>query len=135
MISRIQSRKIKLVEADPISPSNKLLKWNSGYWSQSLQKLQIYNLDYDKVLFIDSDGLILRNLDYLFSYPAGFPNAYWLNNTIFSSAIGVIEPNKTLYSELIKHNEIPDMDILNTFVENKNPLPLYVLINLGARYA
>lgn len=42
----------------------------SSYWSESFTKLYAFDLtEYDRVIFLDSDSLVLQNMDELFSLP------------------------------------------------------------------
>ncbi|KAJ4790356.1 Hexosyltransferase [Rhynchospora pubera] len=74
-------------------------EWNySKFW---LWKLT----DYDKVIFIDADLIILRNIDVLFTMPE--ITATGNNGTLFNSGVMVIEPSDCTFELLMKHiNEI-----------------------------
>lgn len=51
--------------------------------------------DYDKIIFIDADLIILRNIDFLFGMPE--ISATGNNGTLFNSGVMVIEPGGTGY--------------------------------------
>ncbi|KAF4119676.1 Glycosyl transferase family 8 [Geosmithia morbida] len=70
----------------------------------TLTKLNLWTLDqYERVLYLDADTLVLSNLDHLFSLPdhigfaaspdVGFPDC-------FNSGVMLLKPNKTTYMEL-----------------------------------
>ncbi|XP_073141363.1 UDP-glucuronate:xylan alpha-glucuronosyltransferase 1-like [Henckelia pumila] len=73
-------------------------------WNYS--KFRLWQLtDYDKIIFIDADLLILKNIDFLFRMPeiSATGNA----GTLFNSGVMVIEPSNTTFRLLMDHiNEI-----------------------------
>lgn len=73
-------------------------------WNYS--KFRLWQLtDYDKIIFIDADLLILRNIDFLFAMPE--ISATGNNATLFNSGVMVIEPSNCTFNLLMKHiNEI-----------------------------
>ncbi|KAH0904238.1 hypothetical protein HID58_043741 [Brassica napus] len=73
-------------------------------WNYS--KFRLWQLtDYDKIIFIDADLLILRNIDFLFSMPE--ISATGNNGTLFNSGVMVIEPCNCTFELLMEHiNEI-----------------------------
>ncbi|GAB4847729.1 UDP-glucuronate:xylan alpha-glucuronosyltransferase 1 [Ancistrocladus abbreviatus] len=73
-------------------------------WNYS--KFRLWQLtDYDKIIFIDADLLILRNIDFLFSMPE--ISATGNNATLFNSGVMVIEPSNCTFQLLMDHiNEI-----------------------------
>lgn len=96
-------------------------------WRHSVTKLNIFRLDqYSRVLYFDSDTLILRPMDHLFHSPAAriaLPRAYWLeppkNATIsvkLGSHVMLVEPDLTTYRYILrKVTENPefDMEVVN----------------------
>ncbi|CAL1362895.1 unnamed protein product [Linum trigynum] len=73
-------------------------------WNYS--KFRLWQLtDYDKIIFIDADMLILRNIDFLFEMPE--ITATGNNGTLFNSGVMVIEPSNCTFQLLMDHiNEI-----------------------------
>ncbi|XP_043722602.1 UDP-glucuronate:xylan alpha-glucuronosyltransferase 1 isoform X2 [Telopea speciosissima] len=73
-------------------------------WNYS--KFRLWQLtDYDKIIFIDADLLILRNFDFLFAMPE--ITAIGNNATLFNSGVMVIEPSNCTFNLLMDHiNEI-----------------------------
>lgn len=73
-------------------------------WNYS--KFRLWQLtDYDKIIFIDADLLILRNIDFLFGMPE--ISATGNNGTLFNSGVMVIEPSNCTFQLLMNHiNEI-----------------------------
>ncbi|KAL8141338.1 hypothetical protein V2J09_007359, partial [Rumex salicifolius] len=73
-------------------------------WNYS--KFRLWQLtNYDKIIFIDADMLILRNIDFLFRMPE--ISATGNNATLFNSGVMVIEPSNCTFQLLMDHiNEI-----------------------------
>ncbi|CAA3011159.1 UDP-glucuronate:xylan alpha-glucuronosyltransferase 1 isoform X1 [Olea europaea subsp. europaea] len=73
-------------------------------WNYS--KFRLWQLtDYDKIIFIDADLLILRNIDFLFAMPE--ISATGNNGTLFNSGVMLIEPSNCTFQLLMDHiNEI-----------------------------
>ncbi|KAL4915441.1 nucleotide-diphospho-sugar transferase [Aspergillus aurantiobrunneus] len=104
-------------------------------WDKSISKLLAFGeTEYDRVIHLDSDILVLQNMDELFFLPhtpVAMPRAYWLfpEQKILSSLLLVIEPSYRRYKALLdaaldtesksSDNESSrkkyDMDLLNEF--------------------
>lgn len=77
-------------------------------YAHSLQKLEILKLDYDRVIYFDNDGLVLRNLDDLAKIDGSqdlvLPEAYYSDHVssglpkVLSSAFMLIKPSLQLYN-------------------------------------
>ncbi|XP_022744423.1 putative UDP-glucuronate:xylan alpha-glucuronosyltransferase 4 [Durio zibethinus] len=77
---------------------NPFAKKNS-FNESNYSKLRIWLLTwYDKVVFIDADVLVFRNLDRLFVYPQ--LSAASNDRTLFNSGIMVIEPSLCMFEDL-----------------------------------
>lgn len=110
-------------EEDVVLPAeatenNKWLRWNGTF-----DKLLVFGLaQYDKLVFVDSDMLVLRNIDGLFDRPhmsACFDGQYDRHN--LNSGLMVIEPTAdqgemdrimSLITEVIHHPEFGDQDVI-----------------------
>ncbi|KAL2342932.1 hypothetical protein Fmac_004217 [Flemingia macrophylla] len=69
-------------------------------WNYS--KFRLWQLtDYDKIIFIDADLLILRNIDFLFGMPE--ITATGNNATLFNSGVMVVEPSNCTFQLLMDH--------------------------------
>jgi len=67
------------------SPFSKKRSYNE--WNYS--KLRVWQVtDYDKLVFIDADFIIVKNIDYLFSYPQ--LSAAGNNKVLFNSGVMVM---------------------------------------------
>ncbi|KAI5587334.1 hypothetical protein POPTR_005G033500v4 [Populus trichocarpa] len=77
----------------PFARKNSYNEWNYS-------KLRLWQLtDYDKVIFIDADLIILKNIDKFFAYPqlSAAPN----DKVLFNSGIMVIEPSTCLFEDMM----------------------------------
>lgn len=77
----------------PFARKNSYNEWNYS-------KLRLWQLtDYDKVIFIDADLIILKNIDKFFAYPqlSAAPN----DKVLFNSGIMVIEPSACLFEDMM----------------------------------
>ncbi|MCL1123836.1 glycosyltransferase family 8 protein [Shewanella surugensis] len=98
-------------------------------------KLLLWTFDeYDKLIFLDADTLVLKNIDHLFCYP-GFlaaPNVY---NELdgfhrMNSGVFVAEPSQLIYKEMLDKLDVPgafwrrtDQTFLQEFWPNWHGLP------------
>lgn len=77
-------------------------------WNYS--KFRLWQLtDYDKIIFIDADLIILRNIDKLFRLPE--ISAVGNHKTLFNSGVMVIEPSNCTFQLLI--DRINDIESYN----------------------
>ncbi|WVY93130.1 hypothetical protein V8G54_032218 [Vigna mungo] len=79
-----------------LSPFAKRGAYNK--WNYS--KLRIWELtNYDKIIYIDSDLVLLKNLDHLFVYPqlSAAPN----HKVLFNSGLMVIEPSQCMFQQMM----------------------------------
>lgn len=69
----------------------------------SYTKMLIWNMvEYDKIVYLDSDLLILKNVDDLFQRPSlsAAPDA--LPPDKFNSGVMVLKPNRRLYRQMMR---------------------------------
>ncbi|GKU19583.1 unnamed protein product [Fusarium langsethiae] len=97
-------------------------------WADSFTKLLAFNqTQYDRVLSLDSDSMVLQHMDELFQLPpcpVAMPRAYWLYNEnppkrILSSQVMLIQPDDVEFERIVqKMNSIGpndyDMEIVNS---------------------
>lgn len=73
---------------------------NGTYNEYNYSKFRLWQLtDYEKVIFIDADIIVLRNLDILFNFPQ--MSATGNDQSIFNSGIMVIEPSNCTFRLVI----------------------------------
>ncbi|KAH9689064.1 putative UDP-glucuronate:xylan alpha-glucuronosyltransferase 5 [Citrus sinensis] len=83
-ISRIRS---------PFAKKDSYNEWNYS-------KLRVWQLiEYDKIIFIDSDLLVLKNIDEFFFYPELSPAGN--DKVLFNSGVMVIEPSLCKFEDLM----------------------------------
>lgn len=69
-------------------------------WNYS--KFRLWQLiNYDKIVFIDADLIVLRNIDFLFTWPE--ITATGNDGTLFNSGVMVIEPSIATFNLLMDH--------------------------------
>lgn len=126
-------------------------------WKNCWTKFQIFNLiEYDKIVFLDADIMILKNLDHLFEKPhmtAALDGEYWNlwpNWPHFNSGCLVIEPSTDLFNNILNFAKtlpqekidsldyvIADQEILNLYYSdwpNQYELHLNKYYNIFAPY-
>ncbi|KAI3846839.1 hypothetical protein MKW92_030619 [Papaver armeniacum] len=96
---RGSTRILSCLIRNPKAEENAYNEWNYS-------KFRLWQLtDYDKIIFIDADLLILRNIDFLFGMPE--ITATGNDATLFNSGVMVIEPSNCTFQLLMDHiNEI-----------------------------
>ncbi len=110
-------------------------------------KLRLWQLDYDRVVFLDADTLVLRNCDRLFDYPefCAAPNVYEglgdfhrMNSGVFTA-----RPSAATFADMLEKLDQPgtfwrrtDQTFLQSYFPDWHGLPViyntlqYVWINL-----
>ncbi|KAI4316710.1 hypothetical protein L6164_024664 [Bauhinia variegata] len=74
------------------------------YNEYNYSKFRLWQLtEYKKIIFIDSDIIVLRNLDILFHFPQ--MSATGNDQSIFNSGIMVIEPSNCTFNILMENRE------------------------------
>ncbi|PHH92962.1 hypothetical protein CDD83_3120 [Cordyceps sp. RAO-2017] len=103
------------------------------YYKDCLLKLMAFKMheldsSLNQILVLDSDQLILKNLDDTFDLPApefAAPSAYWLGNNQMSSTCMLIRPNASLWNRVEPALasvgvQRYDMDIVNDLFRSQN---------------
>ncbi|KAJ3673690.1 hypothetical protein LUZ60_005682 [Juncus effusus] len=77
---------------------------HDGLFQYNYSKLRVFQLtDYDKIILIDTDTIVIRNLDVIFQFPA--ISARSNHDFIFNSGIMVLEPSNCTFNTMMKHIE------------------------------
>ncbi|KAH7121646.1 nucleotide-diphospho-sugar transferase [Dactylonectria macrodidyma] len=136
----IKSLGAEVIREDPMP----LHPESSDYYRGCLLKLAAFRMhEIDptirRILVLDSDQLILKDLDHLFDLPPtdfAAPRAYWLDKAFLSSTLMLIQPTPKLWSQIQQTvATLPpyqyDMDIVNSlFGDMAARLPSsYVVLN------
>ncbi|GLT38290.1 hypothetical protein SLA2020_125470 [Shorea laevis] len=88
-----QTRRIRRIRS-PFSKKDAYNEWNYS-------KLRVWQLeDYDKVIFIDADLLILQNIEDFFVYPE--LSAAKNDRCLFNSGIMLVEPSSCMFEDLMR---------------------------------
>ncbi|KAF8092654.1 hypothetical protein N665_0407s0031 [Sinapis alba] len=78
---------------NPKAKPNAYNEWNYS-------KFRLWQLsEYDKIIFVDADMLILRNIDFLFEFPE--ISATGNDGTLFNSGLMVVEPSNVTFNLLM----------------------------------
>lgn len=112
-------------------------------------KLRLWQLDYDRVVFLDADTLVLRNIDTLFDYPefCAAPNVYESLGDFhrMNSGVFTARPDPATYAAMLKRLDQPgafwrrtDQTFLQEWFPDWHGLPVtfnmlqYVWFNMPA---
>lgn len=100
-------------------------------------KLRLWQLEeYARVIFIDADALVLRNIDILFDYPefSAAPNVYesLADFTRLNSGVFVAKPSRETFAAMLERLDAPgafwrrtDQSFLQEFFPDWHGLPVY----------
>lgn len=130
---------VQLIETERFVPDNYKVysedEWNNAHslstagWHNALTKLKIFNLaQFDKIVYIDNDTQIFKNLDFLFDCPhmSAVQDTYGKQKQ-FCSGLMVIEPSHELYDSLMEHTK---RFMLESQMISNAPYPQYVFSGL-----
>ena len=100
-------------------------------WYHSFDKINVFNLlEYEKIVYLDLDLLILNNIDNLFNYEHISMVRDLPFSDKFNSGVMVISPNKKDYENmmnLVENSNVEykgDQDVINEYFDsNINELP------------
>jgi alpha-N-acetylglucosamine transferase len=110
-------------------------------------KLRLWQLDYERVVFLDADTLVLRNVDRLFEYPefSAAPNVYESLGDFhrMNSGVFTARPSEETFAAMLERLDAPgafwrrtDQTFLQSFFPDWHGLPVmdnmlqYVWTNL-----
>ena len=111
-----------------------LKEGNFSHWSYTFDKLQMWGLtQFEKIIFIDSDMLILRNIDSLFeekpfsAVPAGYFSCLREDWLYLNSGLMVVEPNERVLQEMLQlaPKVIQEFKERNEFVGDQDVIKRY----------
>lgn len=100
-------------------------------------KLRLWELDeYDRVIFIDADAIVVRNIDKLFAYPefSAAPNVYesLADFHRLNSGVFVATPSKATFDAMVKEIDQPeaywprtDQSFLQHYFPDWHGLPVF----------
>lgn len=126
-------RGMKVIRLPPPVQIPEVFRQNSGHWANTFDKLHLFGLtDFVKLVYLDSDMIVLKNIDELFekshlsAVAAGQrEHPDW---TRLNSGIMVIDPDKDLPEKMVKvtdlaieqvkqlgSDKIGDQDVVNAY--------------------
>ena len=95
----------------------------AGIWKHCWTKLSIYDqTQWDKIVFLDCDILVLKNLDHLFDYPNGTApmdgeySNLWPNRPHFNNGCVVIEPNHKTFEDIFDFAQNINLENLPPYI-------------------
>ncbi|CAN8063285.1 unnamed protein product [Agarophyton chilense] len=99
-INRLENEGIRVIRIPPVaSPYIGSAKFHPRF-GMVMTKLAVFNMtEYHRVLFIDADSLVLKDLSPLFSC-AQFC-ATFINPCFFNSGLMLVSPNATMYQDMV----------------------------------
>ena len=115
-IKLLEQYKIPTINVNSIYPNESSLEWygaddfNNNHWYRAFGKIVIWNLtQFDKIVYLDADMLIVQNCDELFEYPD--MSAAQMISIIddkfefvdyFNSGVMVLNPNNQTFLDLVE---------------------------------
>ena len=154
--------KVNIQLIDTISVTDEINEYNTkinaplaATWKNCWTKFKIFDLiEYDKIVFLDADIMVLKNLDHLFELPhmtAALDGEYfglWQGWPHFNSGCLVIEPNHQLFEDILNFSinypkdkfpnyVLADQEMLNLYFKDwpeKQELHLNKYYNVFAPY-
>lgn len=145
----------KVLEGE-VSSNTKQLGWDYSNWNYTFDKIMMWSLSqFEKVVFLDSDMLVVKNIDHLFecpSFTASLAGVMYPGNkgiSILNSGLIVFVPNPSIVKEMLsiaqimipqmqrENKPLGDQDIINAFFPdwyNHKELILDDGYNLYAHY-
>jgi lipopolysaccharide biosynthesis glycosyltransferase len=104
-IKYLKSNGIKLIKVNRIES-----KKSSGRYVDTYNKLNIWNLNIEKVIFLDSDCVVLKNIDHLFDIDCEFAacedNGVELGRSLFNTGVMLIKPNKKIFKDMLSKIDV-----------------------------
>lgn len=105
----------------------------AAVWKHCWTKFQIFDLtQFDKIVFLDADIMVLKNLDHLFNLPhmtAALDGEYfglWQGWPHFNSGCVVIEPSHKIYEDILEFGRSLTLETLPDYiVADQEVLNLY----------
>jgi glycogenin glucosyltransferase len=142
-----------MLKVEPISSIHaKNQPWHTvpNFANNCFNKLYLWNLKYDKVIYLDSDMLVVKSIDHLFNIDYSFSacpsyvckfdklkheivQSGW-SNSLFNGGFLVIKPNEIVFQDLMSKKDIircdrdpSDQGFLNEYYKDRwNKLsPIY----------
>jgi len=75
-------------------------------WGKMMTKLHLWNLNYRRILYLDTDSYLLKSMD-IIEDDGIFMAQKGKYHTYFNAGVMVIYPNKTIYEKLLNYKNYP----------------------------
>jgi len=103
--NKIKTKIIKNTFTMDKSVQNENIKTGYSHWNQTMFKLNIFGLiEYEKIVYLDSDMIVLNNIDQLFDMPhmtGVCAGKLWMKHwRLINTGLMVIEPNIELFHKM-----------------------------------
>lgn len=147
-LTELESLGAKCKKVDRIGSKLAIVKpWHDSpdFCQNCFAKLHMWNTEYDKIIYLDADIIVTKNIDHLFYTEAAFSAvrscAYvvdthkntaqaFLRDNHFNAGVLVLTPNKKTYDDLMEQKEFTndddgsDQSLLNIYFRHTwNRLP------------
>lgn len=129
-------------EVEPIANPNPATRQMLPRFGAAYTKLRAWELDdYDKVVFLDADTIVVQNVDDLFARPALAAAPDFFLPDRFSSGVMVIEPSRALFQRMVEALSLlgsydgGDQGFLNLFFEDWYARPVAHRLPVGYNMA
>lgn len=122
------------VYSNKVSTNKQDANWDFSSWNYTFDKLRIWGLtQFEKIVFIDSDIVIVRNIDHLFerdAFTASLAGVLYPTNhnlDFLNSGLMVVEPNSRIEEEMVdlaqriipemqrEGKPVGDQDVINAY--------------------
>ncbi len=112
----------------------------NSYYRNVFSKLLVFSLiEYDRITYVESDALVMRNIDHLFqkSTLLSMPIAYWLSTTFMTNVLMTFNSSAALWGSVkrgaqkLGGRNMYDMDVMNELFNSTTERlsPLYAVLN------
>lgn len=112
------------------------MKYNpsiAGTWKYCWTKLRVYDqTEWDKIVFLDCDIMLIKNIDHLFDLPNGTAavdgeySNIWPNRPHFNNGCVVIEPDHKVFEDIFNFaNNLKKEDFPDWIIADQEILELY----------
>ncbi|MFT3765000.1 MAG: glycosyltransferase family 8 protein [Minicystis sp.] len=129
-------------EVDPIENPNPATQQMLPRFGAAYTKLRAWELDeYDKLVFLDADTIVVKNVDDLFERPALAAAPDFFLPDRFSSGVMVIEPSRALFQGMVaaladlRSYDGGDQGFLNLFFADWYAMPAAHRLPVGYNMA
>ena len=139
IVPKSKRNMVRATEDDIVIHPYNQMNGPNGYYRESMAKLLIWNLvEYERVVYMDSDAIVVKPLHPLFflpDVPLASPIAYWENENCFTGALLIAKPSATFEQVVVRSsiNVCCDRSYQNDFFYCSNEL-IIIVRYISVRY-